>query len=151
MGAFTFKLQPKLKEPANRVTGWKDCISKKLPSYMVPSDFVILGNFPLTPNGKIDRKSLPRPYLLHDTAKVYVAPRNKDEKLIADIWSKLLGYEKVSITDDFFEIGGHSSMAVQAMVRIEKESGVRLPISILFESSTVEKLALKLRSGNKNW
>jgi amino acid adenylation domain-containing protein len=126
---------------------WKNELRLSLPDYMVPTDFVALKEFPLTPNYKIDKKALPKPQpksnLISSTAQL---PHNKNEQLISDIWSAVLGLENISIKDDFFELGGHSLLAVKVMSSIEKETGKRLPLALLFENATIEKLAVKLES-----
>jgi amino acid adenylation domain-containing protein len=98
-----------------------------LPEYMIPQHFIELEKFPLTPAGKIDRKNLAK----RNDIKVavednYVAPRNDMEDLLSKIWKEVLGVDKVSVHDNFFEIGGHSLLAMQAIERIRKLSGVRL-------------------------
>src|SRR5690606_28235423 len=79
----------------------------------------------------------------------HVPATTPEEKLVAKIWGQSLGIKKVNIVDNFFEIGGHSLIAVQVMTRLEKESGVKLPLSILFKYPTVQKLALVLKSKEK--
>ncbi|TSD67380.1 amino acid adenylation domain-containing protein [Inquilinus sp. KBS0705] len=136
---------------AEFINAWRAALKKSVPDYMVPDNFIIIRQMPLTPNGKVDKKSLaaqgPAPTGHSNT---YVAPRTDIEKLVADIWIELLGVEKVGIYDNFFELGGHSLIAVQVMARIEKETGKRLPLAILFENSTVEKLALVLNLDGKS-
>jgi amino acid adenylation domain-containing protein len=133
------------------ITRWKSVLKKSLPLYMVPNDFVILSKLPFTPNGKVDRNALPDPGYCTNRGKSFVAPRNNNEKMIADIWCRFLKIEKVSIQDDFFEIGGHSFIAVQMMVELEKKTGIRVPPAILFESSTIEKLAAKFETNNRGF
>ena len=124
------------------VSSWKDALRITLPDYMVPDNFLQVPALPLTPNGKIDKKALLRYSMTQrEEGSGYIAPRTDVEKLVADIWVEFLGIKKVSVHDNFFELGGHSLIAVQVMARIEKETGRRLPISSLFECSTVEKLA----------
>ncbi|WP_183559193.1 non-ribosomal peptide synthetase [Mucilaginibacter sp. SP1R1] len=124
---------------------WQQGLLAVLPEYMVPDDFVIMDIIPITPNGKIDRKALPKPdYSNIQRTGEFVAPGTSNEKLIASIWQELMGLENISITDNFFELGGRSLVAVQIMARIEKETGKRLPLATLFEYSTVEKLAARL-------
>jgi len=136
---------------ATQAQKWKDSLRKSLPDYMVPDSFVIVPAMPLTPNGKIDKKALSK----HGDSSVqeedkYLAPRTDIEKLVADIWIECLGIKKVGVHDNFFELGGHSLIAVQVMTRIEKETGKRLPLAALFETSTVEKLAQMLELGAKS-
>jgi len=122
-----------------------------LPEYMVPDDFVMLPEIPITPNGKIDRKALPKPdYSLINRNGEYVAPRTDVEKQVAEIWQELMGLEKISIFDNFFTLGGRSLVAVQIMARIEKLTGKRLPLATLFEHSTIEKLSLRLNVDAKS-
>ncbi|MGI4806439.1 MAG: non-ribosomal peptide synthetase, partial [Janthinobacterium lividum] len=125
---------------------WKIALKEALPPFMIPAQMVLLDDFPLTPNNKIDRKALPKPADLAaaNMAKI-TAPRTSVEKMVADIWCEVLGRSFISIYDNFFEIGGHSLLAVQIMNRIEKETGKRLPLASLFESSTIEALALLLQ------
>jgi amino acid adenylation domain-containing protein len=134
---------------------WKRGLALSLPSFMIPSDFVVMKKFPLTSSGKINRKLLPTPKSrqIGSRDKVYFA-ETPEEKLVSDIWCEALGISQVDITDNFFEIGGHSLIAVQVMTRLEKESGVKLPLSILFKYPTVQKLALVLNTkdgGLKEW
>lgn len=114
-----------------------------LPAYMIPSDYVFLDRFPLTPNGKIDRKALPAEDAgdQADVSDVYVPPRNEIESIIASVWQSLLHVKRVGIHDDFFDLGGHSLLAVQLFSRLEKIFHKQLPLATLFEAQTVEKLA----------
>jgi len=116
-----------------------------LPDHMIPVEFAIVDDIPLTPNGKIDKKSLAVVATKSAQApKVHIPPRTDIEKLVADIWSEFLGIEKISINDNFFKLGGHSLIAIQIMTKIEKVTGKILPLAALFENSTIEKLALTL-------
>ncbi len=114
-----------------------------LPDYMLPSAFVFLDEFPLTPNKKIDRKALPapdqtRPELDHE----YVAPRDEVEEEITRIFATVLKLERVGIYDNFFNLGGHSLLATQVISRIRQELQVELPLRSLFEAPTTIELAL---------
>jgi amino acid adenylation domain-containing protein len=130
---------------------WQHALMAVLPEYMVPDDFVLMPAIPITPNGKTDRKSLPKPdYNLINRSGEYIAPRTDVEKQIAEIWEELMGLEKISIFDNFFTLGGRSLVAVQIMARIEKLTGKRLPLATLFEYSTIEKLALRLNVDPKS-
>lgn len=134
--------------PKNLVAKWKENLRHTLPAYMVPDDFMALKTFPLTPNAKIDRKAFPKPHPKQvGHAGKTALPRTKNEKLIAAIWAEALGLDDLKVKDDFFELGGHSLLAVKVMVAIEKETGKRLPLSTLFDNSTIEKLALQLAAG----
>ncbi len=128
--------------------GWeaslKDFLRSKMPGYMVPSAFVKMEAFPQNTSLKVDRKALPKPDLSTLSVGKFEAPKTPGEKLLADVWSELLGVEKVSINDDFFELGGHSLAAVQMMTKIKAETGVKLPLTTLFQHSTLGKLAVQL-------
>jgi acyl carrier protein len=115
----------------------------KVPEYMVPSAFVGLEAFPLTPNGKVDRRSLPAPGLSDIRAEnVYAEPRTPAAEQLVEIWEEVLGLERVGIHDDFFELGGHSLLAVRVVTRLNRHFGVDLPLRVLFEDPTIEGLAL---------
>jgi amino acid adenylation domain-containing protein len=128
-----------------RTFEWLQALRATLPEYMVPSNFVTLPVFPLSPNGKVDRNALEAIRQEMEKAnRVYVPPRTEQEKLIADIWSNLLQVEQVGIRDDFFELGGTSIVAMQIMARLERETGKHLPLAGLFTANTVEKLSKQL-------
>jgi amino acid adenylation domain-containing protein len=134
-----------------QILNWQQALLGVLPEYMVPDDFVLMDAIPITPNGKIDRKALPKPdYNTVVRQGEYVAPRTDIEKQVAEIWQELMNIEKISIFDNFFELGGRSLVAVQIMARIEKVTGKRLPLATLFEHSTIEKLALRLNVDAKS-
>ncbi|RZK59633.1 MAG: non-ribosomal peptide synthetase, partial [Hymenobacter sp.] len=124
---------------------WQKALLSQLPAYMVPGDFVALPALPLTLNGKLDRKALPLPSgHAAEQAALPTAPRTANEKLVATIWQACLGVAQVDVLDDFFQLGGHSLIAVQVMARLAQETGQRLPLATLFEHPTVEKLAALL-------
>ncbi len=132
------------------IQGWRDKLKDSLPDYMIPDNFIVVPEMPLTPNGKVDKKELAK----HGESTTneqdnYIGPRTDIEKLVADIWIESLGIKRVGVHDDFFELGGHSLIAVQVMAKIEKQTGKRLPLATLFESPTVEKLACTLELGGK--
>ncbi|MFP2900473.1 amino acid adenylation domain-containing protein, partial [Corallococcus sp. 4LFB] len=123
----------------------KDALLARLPEYMVPAAFVSLQALPLTPNGKLDRQSLPVPDTQRpELEKGYVAPRDELEQQLADIWSELLGVKQVGVHDDFFELGGHSLLGTQLISRIRTTFDVELPLRDIFESPTVENLAVHI-------
>ena len=117
----------------------KTYLKEKLPSYMVPSYFIQLEKLPLTPNGKVDKKALPKPSF--DDAKEYKAPQTKTQKAIADIFKEVLHLEKVSIDDNFFEIGGHSLNAISVLSAINKKFSQDMKLSVIFKYATIEALA----------
>jgi amino acid adenylation domain-containing protein len=119
---------------------WRDFLEKTLPDYMIPSHFVVLDKLPLTHNGKVDRKALPAP-----DPKVAVTdielPVTETEKLLAQLWAKLLKYEAIARQDNFFNLGGHSLLATQLCYRIRDTFKVELPLRQVFESPTLIDLA----------
>ncbi|WP_396956092.1 amino acid adenylation domain-containing protein [Nitrosomonas sp.] len=121
-------------------------IKTSLPDYMVPSAFVFLDSFPLTPNGKLDRQALPAPDISEQLTREDVAPRNPTEAILADIWAEVLGVEKVSIHDNFFELGGHSLLVMQVVVRVQESFAIDFPVDTLFEKPTIIELAKTVNS-----
>ncbi|NOJ91095.1 amino acid adenylation domain-containing protein, partial [Myxococcus xanthus] len=119
-------------------------MKQRLPEYMVPSAYVVLESLPLTPNGKVDRKALPTPDAQGPKTAHFEAPRTATEQKLASIFAEVLNVERVSIDDDFFELGGHSLLATQLVSRVRESFQVELPLRDVFESPTVEKLALRL-------
>ena len=118
-----------------------------LPDYMVPSAFVALDAIPVTANGKVDTRSLPAPSSNRpDLANDFVAPSAGDESALAALWSGLLGVSPVGATDNFFDLGGTSLLALRMMLRLRAERGVDAPVLRLFEHPTIRGLALALRS-----
>jgi amino acid adenylation domain-containing protein len=114
----------------------------RLPEYMVPSQYVMLEALPLTANGKVDRRALPEPGTEAGVGcEEYVAPRTAAEEAIASIWAEVLGVERVSAHDNFFDLGGHSLLATQVVSRAEEALGVELTLDKLFDSPTVAGLA----------
>ncbi|NET61734.1 MAG: AMP-binding protein, partial [Symploca sp. SIO2E6] len=120
---------------------WREYLEEQLPEYMMPSGYVVLSQLPLTANGKIDRKALPAPDRASSLSTEFVAPQTKTQKALAEIWAQVLGIEQVGLNDNFFELGGQSLIATQVMSRIRQTFGIDLPLSILFENSTIAKLA----------
>ncbi len=117
-------------------------LSKKLPSYMVPKHYVFLDSFPLSNNGKLDRKSLPAVRLEDKrTEEKYTPPNNDTERSLVQIWQSLLAQPEISVNDNFFDLGGQSFLAVRMMAQIHKKFGRDLPLSILFENPTIANLA----------
>ncbi len=121
----------------------RDFVKSSLPEYMVPAAVVALAALPLLPNGKIDRTALPPPDESADArgSSGTDAPRTNVEKVIARIWSSMLGVKDVGIKENFFDLGGHSLLATQVISRMREALHVDLPLISLFESPTVEGLA----------
>jgi acyl carrier protein len=112
-----------------------------LPEHMVPSAFVILEGFPLSPNGKLNRRALPMPATGAYVSRQYDAPQGAVEETVAGIWRELLRVERVGRQDNFFELGGHSILATQLMVRIRSAFSVEISMSVLFEVPTLRQLS----------
>ena len=115
-------------------------LKEKLPEYMVPSAFVTLDCFPLTPNGKVDRRALPKPDLQSNPAG-FVPPASATEKTLANIWSEVLRIKQVGRHDNFFELGGHSLLGTQVISRIRKLFGVEMGLRSLYDTMTVAAMA----------
>jgi amino acid adenylation domain-containing protein len=109
------------------VSDLRTCLKSLLPDYMVPASFMQVDAFPITPNGKIDRRGLPEPDQQQTTASTNTAPLETPmQQMVADTWSAVLGIETVSPYDNFFDLGGHSLMVVQVITRLQEKLGVRL-------------------------
>ncbi len=124
--------------------------SATLPSYMVPNLWIPIESFPLTPNGKIDRKSLGEMVLEESSVEKSVAPRSELERDLLKLWRKVLDRKNVSIVDDFFEAGGHSLLAAQLFGEMEKRLSISLPLAVLFKAPTIEKLANFIQSEDRS-
>jgi len=135
--------------PESKMSGeLKSLLKQSLPDYMVPSYFLFLEEFPLTRNGKIDRRALPLPPETRpELEEAHVAPRDELETRLARIWERVLELQSVGVRDNFFELGGHSLLAVRLVSEIEKEFGQRLPLVSFFQGTTIEYLAGLLRRG----
>jgi thioesterase domain-containing protein/acyl carrier protein len=132
-------------EPASRAD-LTNYLTTKLPRHMIPAAFVFLNALPLTVNGKVDRRALPKPPAAGDPdTGDYVAPRSVKEEALADIWQILLGVERVGVRDDFFELGGNSLLMMQVIARVKKVFDVNLPVTAFYQSPTVESLAELIR------
>ena len=122
---------------------FRDYLSNRLPAEMVPSAFVLMDKLPRTISGKVDRKALPAPGQLRaELEKVFTPPRTPIEITLAEIWSEVLGIDRVGIDNNFFEMGGHSLLVFQVISRVREAFGVDLPLRTLFEAPTVEQEAL---------
>lgn len=127
------------------ITNLRSLMKEKLPQYMIPSDFVILSELPLTSNGKVNLHALPPPdRAQRSLSSDFVPPRTDTEQAIAAIWVKVLGLNQVSIHENFFELGGHSLLATQVVSQLRATFCLDLPLSHLFESPTVAELANRI-------
>ncbi|HEY9671674.1 MAG TPA: amino acid adenylation domain-containing protein [Waterburya sp.] len=117
-------------------------LKAKLPEYMIPSAFIMLGTLPLLPNGKVDRRALKELSVdKTELAEAFIAPGTPTEEAIAKIWAEVLQCDRVGIHDNFFELGGDSLLAVRLMAQIHQQFNRELPLSTLFLNPTVEGLA----------
>ncbi|AXA91301.1 non-ribosomal peptide synthetase [Massilia sp. YMA4] len=121
---------------------WRDRLGQALPEYMLPAAFVPLEALPQTPNGKLDRKALPAPSGQAFVQRAYEATIGAIETTLAQIWSELLGVERVGRHDNFFELGGHSLLAVRLVSQLRERLGIELPLSVLFTHPRLADLAL---------
>ncbi|WP_186098750.1 non-ribosomal peptide synthetase, partial [Burkholderia gladioli] len=121
-------------------------LSVALPEYMVPSAFVRLAEWPLTPNGKLDRKALPKPGREAYASREFIAPQGAVESALAQVWQDVLGQPRVGRHDNFFELGGHSLLAIRAIERT-REAGLPADVRLLFEAPTLAALAAAIEAG----
>jgi hypothetical protein len=140
------------KEGSNRLVAYivpKDIFHKepllaflktRLPEYMVPAWLVKMKDFPLTPNGKVDRNALPNPEVKELLSNEFVAPRNELETKLANIWKEILLLDRVGVRDNFFEIGGHSLNAIRVAAVIRKRMDMDIFINDIFIHPTIEGL-----------
>lgn len=124
------------------VDALREFLKKRLPDYMLPSQFVSLEALPLTPNGKVDRRALPAPQQLQLTPQSgHVAARNDIESRLVKIWESVLNIRPVGIKENFFDLGGHSLLVAKLLRRIEHSFGKKLSMAAIFEAPTVEQQA----------
>ncbi|HGY55116.1 MAG TPA: amino acid adenylation domain-containing protein [Caldithrix abyssi] len=123
------------------ITALREFLGTKLPDYMIPAVFVTLENFPLLPNGKVNRKALPKPEISREVLESeFVEASAENEIVLAEIWKQVLGVDKVGIKDNFFELGGDSILSIQVIARA-KQRGLQITPKQLFENPTIEGLA----------
>jgi acyl carrier protein len=134
-----FRGQP---PPEAELTGF---LESHLPPYMVPRIFVNLARLPVSPNGKLDRRALPMvEQRQRHPSSPYLAPQKHLEKVIAAVWKEVLKLEKVSLTDNFFDLGGHSLLLVQAYAQLNRQIDRDFPLVDLFAYPNVASLAAHL-------
>ena len=145
---------------SDQLRAWRKGVAQSLPDYMVPTDFVVMTRFPVTANGKIDRKALPAPSFVQtdpmapETLPVAAPvmanrPATPEERMLMRLWGEVLKVNDIGLDENFFELGGHSLIAVQVMTRLEKQTGRRLPLATLFEYPTIRALAELIREKDK--
>ena len=131
---------------AGSVEDLRTALRQTLPGYMVPSAFVKLDHMPLTANGKVDYRQLPAPAEYDaGTFRDFKGPSDETESRLLHIWESVLGRSRLGVDDDFFEMGGHSLLAVRLVHRIEQEFGRRLPLSALFQAPSAALMAALLK------
>ncbi|MFH9349832.1 amino acid adenylation domain-containing protein [Kitasatospora sp. NPDC017646] len=135
---------PATSEQEAQTSALRERLRDQLPRYMVPSHLLVLPRFPLNSSGKVDRAALPLPDRDSGIASQRVEPRGELERLLAEIWSQVLGRPGTGVDEDFFEIGGDSLKSIQVVHRA-REAGLSLSVSQLFHHSTIEELARRLR------
>jgi acyl carrier protein len=129
-------------QPAPTVTALREFVAATLPPYMVPSTFVELSEFPMTPRGKVNRRGLPDPGKERPRLNTpFVQPRTPIEKTLTQIWAGVLRLTSVGIRDDFFELGGHSLAATRIVSQVIKHVQLELPVNALFQSRTIAAMA----------
>jgi len=125
-------------------------LSSRLPEYMLPSQWVFLNEFPLTPNRKVDRRALPAPESDGASSTLSAPPSTESEIKVAEIWQELLNRKRVGINDNFFDLGGHSLLVVQLQSRLRKQLDCRISLVELFQRTTVFAIASYLDAQKKN-
>ena len=131
-----------LQGAALTAAGLRASLETKLPSYMIPSAFVLLDELPRLPNGKVDVRALPSPDEKRPEAEeTFESPVTPVEEVLAGVWRDVLGPERIGVNDNFFELGGHSLLAMQVMSRVRRAFNVELRVRALFESPTLAALA----------
>jgi amino acid adenylation domain-containing protein len=143
-GKYYARLAPLLKEYA----------AKRLPDYMIPSEIMLIKQLPLTPSGKLDRRSLPLPKSANEKdGRILTRPQTELERRLARIWGEVLGIERVRLEDNFFQLGGHSLLATQLISRVRSEFSIELPLRVLFEypalSAFCGRVEILLHAGGK--
>ncbi|KAF0250100.1 MAG: amino acid adenylation enzyme/thioester reductase family protein [bacterium] len=134
-----------VKEQLLTIEKLRSYLKEKLPEYMIPSSYVVIESFPLTLNGKIDKKVLfASKHNKLEVSDNFIAPRNPIEEMLAGIWCEVLHLEKVSINDSFFELGGHSLLAIQLVLRIQKSFQINITLRKIFQHSTIAELAKEI-------
>lgn len=123
----------------------KEYLAKSIPSYMIPTFFVQLDQLPLTMNGKIDKKALPKPQKNIKLNRDFVPPQNDTELKMASIWNELLGIDKIGLNDSFFELGGDSLKATLLVGRIHKELNMEISLLDIFKSPALKEMAASLK------
>jgi amino acid adenylation domain-containing protein len=133
-----------------KINDFKRLLNQQLPSYMVPKYFVYVEHWPLSKNGKIDKKSLPEPEYI-SVSETVIAPSTPEQQTLLNIWSDLLviPHEDISIDSNFFELGGHSILAMKLVIAIENEFNLSLSLNSLFSSPTINTIAQQIEEAHQ--
>jgi amino acid adenylation domain-containing protein len=140
--------------PATISNRLRQFLAQKLPRYMIPAEFIILESFPLTPNGKVDRRLLPEPkWIDKSREKTVTDPRTLTEEMLAQIWAEALGFKfldwgksQIDIYSNFFELGGHSLVAALVIARIRAVFQIEMPLQLFFKFPTIAGLAEQIET-----
>lgn len=139
------------KNEDDRISEWKIELNNYLPKHMIPQRFNVLKEFPMTINGKIDRKILLKQLSNLSSSSKYISPNTPSEKIVAGIWQEVLGLNSIDVNDDFFEIGGHSIIGVKVMAKLEKDTGIRIPLVGLLKNPTIRSFAAYMDAEFFTW
>ena len=139
--------------PAATSEDLKRYLQDRLPGFMVPTAWVELEELPLTPNGKVDRAALPDPDVTRpDSMSVFQATRSQTEEILAGIWERVLGVDRIGRDDDFFALGGYSLLATRIISRVRESFQVELPLRSIFEwprlADLAERIEETMRAGS---
>ncbi|PHN08610.1 non-ribosomal peptide synthetase [Flavilitoribacter nigricans] len=125
----------------------RDFLASRMPDYMIPVQFIRMDRLPVTSNGKVDKEALPEPDHIRPSLKIeYVAPRSDMEELLSEIWTDILGLDRVGVFDNFIDIGGDSLSGIRLMARINEMLELELPINLIFEKTTIASLATAIEA-----
>ena len=128
----------------------REGLRSRLPDYMIPSHIIQIDEMPLTPNGKVDRKSLPAPSANAAVGReAYVEPANEFESVLVELWQQILGLKKVGTEDNFFDIGGHSLLVVKLHREIKTRFDQPVALTDLYRFTTIGSLSQHLSSGGE--
>ena len=148
---YTPSLEGEPKEGASGAEQFRLHLSTSLPEYMVPAAYVRMNSFPLTPNGKLDRKALPSPEADSYSARKYEPPQGELEQKLAAIWAEVLKLNRVGRQDNFFDLGGHSLLAVQLLLQLQQIiPNEDMPLRAVLEAPTVKEFAVWLQNRKEN-
>ena len=133
---------PKQEKEASKTSQFRSFLQEKLPNYMIPTNYVMLDQLPLTPNGKIDRANLPAIDTVRSSSNIaYQKPRTEIERAIASIWQQILQVEQVRVTDNFFDLGGHSLLMIRVHSQLREKLAVDIALVDMFRYPTITSLA----------